>query len=924
MELLPSRPGQPPDASVDAFIQQLADAHRQFAADLAVKVEEALLAEERRAWEASLYELRRENAALVGELAEARRVLDLRRIVRASPRPDPSPLPRLPGSPKLGTRHHSLRQPPPIPPLPAGTTAAVDAAAGSAQQQGTRLEVRSSSSQPSAPRSDECGSRQPMRQMASERGLMHSPPLAPDDAMACEVDFLRPRHVELRSPPIPPTSPPAALGIHPFAPHAEGGEDQQHRAGPETAPGCKAQRPTSPTRADMTKRVSFMGMDDTDSCGGGPAARGMVRGDSMTPEPAQVVQEKLLRKQRLRLRNLLSLTASVRTVTADMIRNYIVHKYPGTRVEVSEIAEMLAAMKDAYRTQFGHSRDLVERHESAGYGRIELKLLCELLLTKDLLVDIDADQREDIEWLCGALLTVTLEEVIDDATNSHGRVMEEDDRASHYRRKSGPLAYSILSGAVAVTVVFNILCLGVSMDNNPAHKMWLVIEIVCVCVFVLEVCVKVWRHGLREYVFGADRVWNMMDFSITCLSLLDVGLSLFNWLSGKEGAEKGAARMVLILRALRLVRVIRLVKLLRTPMLEKLANMLTGFLIGLPALFWVVVLFLVVLFVIGLAFRIMFGPEEGQNMIDLCGFPDELVDAGSMPDPACEGRLHWLYGEEFFGTVWLSMFTTFRFMLGDYSSRKGVSLAIVLGQGYGPAFHLMFGIGMILCVFGLFNIVTAIFVDSTISGLKHNDSMRKYAQQYESKYVKRKLLQVIDRIAEVVKERSSGRRRVSHSNSKAFLARTTRFNRSGGDSMSPIRDMATLEGLTLSNDDFCEVMEDPMVRALLQDLDVDMYNPASFFETFDADDSGVVTVSEIVQSIIRLRGEVRKNDLIASVVAVRALNGRFDQLTLAMGQSALLPPSRNGAALVVGSVACDPGEASSKMEQAEVGIEGQR
>mmetsp|Transcript_114589 Transcript_114589/g.320207 ORF Transcript_114589/g.320207 Transcript_114589/m.320207 type:complete len:245 (+) Transcript_114589:2-736(+) len=236
-----------------------------------------------------------------------------------------------------------------------------------------------------------------------------------------------------------------------------------------------------------------------------------------------------------------------------------------------------------------------------------------------------------------------------------------------------------------------------------------------------------------------------------------------------------------------------------------------------------------------------------------------------------------MYGEEFFGTVGLSMFTTFRFMLGDYQSKKGISLAIVFGEGYGAPFHAMFGVGMILVVFGLFNIVTAIFVDSTISGLKRNDVMRKYVQLYEGRYVKVKMMQLLQRVGELVidKPRHESQRRLSVDRSTTRVTRTP--------SGSAFSEVEALESVMLTKDDFIEVMDDGKIRALLRDLDVDMYNSSGLFETFDTDEDGTVDIPELVLAIMRLRGEVRKNDLIASWIAVRALTKKFEELTLMIG-----------------------------------------
>merc|ERR1719188_1133747 len=114
--------------------------------------------------------------------------------------------------------------------------------------------------------------------------------------------------------------------------------------------------------------------------------------------------------------------------------------------------------------------------------------------------------------------------------------------------------------------------------------------------------------------------------------------------------------------------------------------------------------------------------------------PDDVSD---LNDAKC--KIHQMYGQEFFGDVATSMFTAFRWMLGDYGTRGGKSLTVALSQGYGGAFDTLFVFWMIVVTFGVFNIIVAIFVDSTTSGLKTNDARRKYVRQYERNYVKKKL-----------------------------------------------------------------------------------------------------------------------------------------------------------------------------------------
>jgi len=210
------------------------------------------------------------------------------------------------------------------------------------------------------------------------------------------------------------------------------------------------------------------------------------------------------------------------------------------------------------------------------------------------------------------------------------------------------------------------------------------------------------------------------------------------------------------------------------------------------------------------------------------------------------------------------MFTAFRFMLGDYSSRGGKSLVVAFSRGYGKRFDVVFVSWMVVVIFGLFNIITAIFVDSTISGLKHNDVKRKYARQYEHHYVQSKLKDLVAQI-QFLHER----RRGLHDK----WSRTGRASRVG---------MIAASEVELDEEEFVEVMGDDVVAGLLADLDVAMFHPAAMFDTFDPDGNGNVSLFEMVQAILKLRGDPQKSDMIATWVSLKSLHEKIDTFTVFM------------------------------------------
>ena len=59
------------------------------------------------------------------------------------------------------------------------------------------------------------------------------------------------------------------------------------------------------------------------------------------------------------------------------------------------------------------------------------------------------------------------------------------------------------------------------------------------------------------------------------------------------------------------------------------------------------------------------------------------------------GKLHLVYGEEYCGSVLRCMFSIFRCMIGDCTSAGGRSLTMILSNGFGLRFDLLYALSMV-------------------------------------------------------------------------------------------------------------------------------------------------------------------------------------------------------------------------------------
>merc|ERR1719145_275253 len=157
-----------------------------------------------------------------------------------------------------------------------------------------------------------------------------------------------------------------------------------------------------------------------------------------------------------------------------------------------------------------------------------------------------------------------------------------------------------------------------------------------------------------------------------------------------------------------------------------------------------------------MSLRIAVGPRpDDEVLIGKCGSGDSpFVTVDTDPDCA----KHKLYAEEYCGSLPKCMFTVFRCMIGDCSSSGGQSLAGRFSEGFGTKFDVVYLTGMIVMIFGLFNVITAIFVEATMAGLKYNESKQKLRSMYEHQYVKRKLEELVKRIHAVSQRVQKGKR----------------------------------------------------------------------------------------------------------------------------------------------------------------------
>ncbi|CAE7266570.1 unnamed protein product [Symbiodinium natans] len=316
---------------------------------------------------------------------------------------------------------------------------------------------------------------------------------------------------------------------------------------------------------------------------------------------------------------------------------------------------------------------------------------------------------------------------------------------------------SVVSFMSTASIILSFALMGLSLDNWPDWVGWMIFEAVFATVFVLEIVVKCVVLSPREYACGSDRYWNWLDVGLTLVAVIELFLNIIF-----QNASR--AKIILILRGLRLARVARLAKLINMPLLQELANIVSGFLISVKSLFWVVMTLSVVVYVCALALRSLVQSFADPDTLEKCGSADNVdMDADALgPECPYRGKLHLIYGDEYCGNVSRCMFSIFRCMIGDCTSAGGRSLTMIFSNGFGLRFDILYAFSMVCVLFGLFNIITAIFVEATLNGLKETETQRKYAKAYETSYMTEQLAKLVVCVAsqtEMMRARTGGNHR---------------------------------------------------------------------------------------------------------------------------------------------------------------------
>lgn len=384
----------------------------------------------------------------------------------------------------------------------------------------------------------------------------------------------------------------------------------------------------------------------------------------------------------------------------------------------------------------------------------------------------------------------------------------------------------IIDSLMAIVIVANAIFLWIDADanSNGQNQLCNTINYIFSFTFIAELFLKIYILGFRGQYCGNGRFANMFD---TTLILIDVFQMMLTWLALSLDFPASVLRLARLLKLARMIRIFRL------QVFANLLAMISGLIGGMPTLGWSIVLFMIVMYTLALVFR-----ETLGNRMD------------DHPETA-----------KFFENVPRSMFTVFRCSFGDCSTDGGVPLFEVVHLHFGSAFTLIYVLMTFAVTVGLFNVISAIFVESTMAaamaGVQQEKGERLQDQVLWSKAI-------------------------------TTIVRATLTHMPGVDEVpEKLSDhVDTIMELEIMGETFEELVRLPTVMAALDDLDINPDDHRFLADILDPDNGGSITVGEIVDGLARLRGDPRRSDIVAVDLMIRSLQGQIGEIL-----SAVKPPS---------------------------------
>eukprot|EP00928_Gymnodinium_smaydae_P031065 TRINITY_DN22924_c0_g3_i1.p1 TRINITY_DN22924_c0_g3~~TRINITY_DN22924_c0_g3_i1.p1 ORF type:complete len:833 (-),score=67.84 TRINITY_DN22924_c0_g3_i1:165-2294(-) len=384
----------------------------------------------------------------------------------------------------------------------------------------------------------------------------------------------------------------------------------------------------------------------------------------------------------------------------------------------------------------------------------------------------------------------------------------------------------------------NVIVAGVRLETGADSLAWDGLQAFFTSFFALELLMKISHLGIRDFYFGKECAWHVLDTIINALAIYELCLKiLLPWMTSLDRLQLLKFGDFTFLRIARLIRILAFKPMHRVEMfdgIEWLWSMTSSTIrICLSSL----LLFACILYTLAVfVWQLMSGWKARARCDDV---PSDCTPAQEV-----------LYEnhDDLFSGISQSGFTVLRCLYGDCTLPSGAQLDFSLIETKNAWYFLGLACVYFLLALGIFNIVTAVLVRDTLpSAVKHHARRESYSRRLERIRVFRLLQRVMVKNSE--DDRLSPRGSSTNMYRKCLdLKALIRFHpwarrtRHHGDL------------LVVSKDEFEEAMMHPEVKDMLGQFKIRMTDPRMMFEVLDIEGRGNLHLDDVVDGILWLRG----------------------------------------------------------------------
>jgi Ca2+-binding EF-hand superfamily protein len=232
------------------------------------------------------------------------------------------------------------------------------------------------------------------------------------------------------------------------------------------------------------------------------------------------------------------------------------------------------------------------------------------------------------------------------------------------------------------------------------------------------------------------------------------------------------------------------------------------------------------------------------------------------------------------------MLTVFRCFVGDCSNPNGTPLVPMLYDIHGSFFLICYIIVTCFVMFGVFNLVMAIFVENTLEAARLNQKKRAMFRQSEAVRVAKELQEVV-----VFLLSGGAQPEIETNRIETPEGRRSMFGRllQRADSIASMKDVRQSNSgenmaMAVTFDDFVALMGDERVQEKLDDLEIHISDKDKMFEIIDSNGNGALDVNELIEGLMKLRGPADKGDAVSAALMVRQAQRDINKLEREMHQ----------------------------------------